>query len=110
VGAIRVCSPGSWGRSGNAIGEFGVFTQPLAGADLAGVRKVGRLLPAELRENGWTVARAAGQLPIQIMGRVPYRTRDRCPQGCSPAPHLRCAAGARVAKLEAVRRQEQERI
>jgi len=32
VGAIRVCAPGSWGRSGNAIGEFGVFTQPLAAA------------------------------------------------------------------------------
>ena len=30
MGAIRVCCPGSSGRSGNAIGEFGVFTQPLA--------------------------------------------------------------------------------
>ena len=36
MGAIRVCSPGSWDRSGNAIGEFGVFTQPLAEADPAG--------------------------------------------------------------------------
>jgi len=26
LGAIRVCSPGSWGRSGNAIRDFGVFT------------------------------------------------------------------------------------
>jgi len=32
MGAIRVCSPGSWSRSGNAIGEFGVFTQSLAPA------------------------------------------------------------------------------
>jgi hypothetical protein len=34
--ASRVCSLGSWGRSGNAIGEFGVLTQPLAAADPAG--------------------------------------------------------------------------
>ena len=56
MGAIRVCTPGSWGRSGNAIGEFRVFTQPLAEADPAGVRKVGGVLPVELRENAGAVA------------------------------------------------------
>jgi hypothetical protein len=34
--ASRVCSLGSWGRSGNGIRDFGVSTQPLAAADPAG--------------------------------------------------------------------------
>ena len=48
--------------SGNAIRDFGVFTQPLAGADPAGVRKVGDAAPAGMRENECTVVRAAGRL------------------------------------------------
>jgi len=68
VGAIGVCTPGSWGRSGNAIGEFGVFTQPLAAADPAGVRKVGDALPAGMRDNEWADARAAGQLSSRPLG------------------------------------------
>jgi hypothetical protein len=71
VGAIRVCAPGSWGRSGNAIGEFGVFTQALAAADPAGVRKVGDTWPAELRKNEWAVARAAGLLSWRPLGASP---------------------------------------
>ena len=38
-----------------------------AAADPAGARKVGDALPAELRENGWTVARAAGPLSSRLL-------------------------------------------
>jgi len=68
VGAIRVCSPGSWGRSGNAIGEFRVFTQPLAGAAPAGWRKWVHALSAGMHENGRNGARAAGQLSSRPLG------------------------------------------
>ena len=42
--------------------------QQLAAADPAGVRKVGDGLPAGMRENEWTVARAAGQLSSMPLG------------------------------------------
>jgi hypothetical protein len=42
--------------------------QQLAAADPAGVRRVGDALPAEMRENEWTVACAAGQLPLASSG------------------------------------------
>jgi hypothetical protein len=60
--------------------------QQLAAADPAGVRKVGEGLPAWLRENGPTVSRAAGQLPVHSMGHAPQRTRETCPQGGFPTP------------------------
>jgi len=47
---------------------YRVAAQQLAAADPAGVRKVGRVLPAGRRENGSTVARAAGQLSSRPFG------------------------------------------
>jgi hypothetical protein len=79
--------------SGNAIRDFGVFTQSLAAAldehqDLRLTRlacgKSEMPSPSEC-------ARMGGALP-EPPGSFPYTIRDRCPQGCSPAPHLRCAA------------------
>jgi len=43
--------------------------EQLAAADPAGVRKVGDVLPARMRGNGWAVARAAGQLSSRPLGR-----------------------------------------
>jgi hypothetical protein len=69
--------------------------QHLAAADPAGVRKVGDAVPARVRENEWTVARAAGQLPLASSG-----SDGDAPQCC--ADPLR----GRFAELEAVRRRD----
>ena len=69
MGASRVCSPGSWGRSGDAIGEFGVLTQPLAAADPAGVRTRTRAMPAGLRDNE-AAAASADLTPSGLTGAV----------------------------------------
>ena len=65
-------------------------------------------MPARLRENGWAVARAAGQLPAQNAGRVPtwlltctapaVRRTLALARSASAVP-----GGAGVVKLEAVR-------
>jgi len=47
-----LCRRAILASSGNAIGEFGVFTQSLAAADPAGVRKVGACL-ARQNEREW---------------------------------------------------------
>jgi len=44
---------------------------------------------AKMRENGPTVSRAAGQLPVHSMGHAPQRTRETCPQGGFPTPEGR---------------------
>jgi SAM-dependent methyltransferase len=46
----------------------GTAAYQLAAADSAGVRKVDGLLPAGMRENGWTAARAAGRLSSRPLG------------------------------------------
>jgi len=130
-----LCRRAILASSGNAIRGFWVFTRPLAAAlerhqDLRLTRlacgKLERVLPARLRENGATVARAAGQLPAQNAGRVPTGLLT-CTAPPGTARQGRCAVrralalpaghrdgvarsasavpgGAGVAKLEAVRR------
>ena len=55
--------------------------QQLAAADPAGVRKVREALPAKLRENGATDARAAGQLAHRAASRS---SRPLCGDVLSP--------------------------
>jgi hypothetical protein len=68
--------------------------EQLAAVDPAGARKVGDPSLAEMRENGSTVARAAGQLPARASGQVPtglltctapaVRRRCRCREARLP--------------------------
>jgi len=60
----------AWALIVEGLGPI-IAAQQLAAADPAGVRKDGDALAARMRQNGATVARAAGQLPAQNAGRVP---------------------------------------
>jgi hypothetical protein len=75
------------------------FSLPNNGLRLTGLarRRLERVLPTKLTWSGGGVAWAAGQLPMQITGLVPQRTRALSPEAVRRAQGDLAPTGSRTA-------------